>query len=224
MDERWKPGDEITLRYVGHSDVTEPGRPGLLVGYPYVVAEDREDLLALWMPVGTSMHRIDLADRNRVIAPEEWRLPVLRLLQPERPYSVWQFWAPPPERRFLGWYVNLEAPYARTAIGVDTTDDVLDVVVSPSLEWRWKDEHLVEEWIAAGVYTREEFDEIYDHGRQAIADVEVGRFPFDGSLTDWEPDAGWSIPSIHPEWHLLPGYDVPLSTGRPLRDVDHPAR
>jgi len=137
-------------------------------------------------------------------------------------HSIWLFWTETWD--FLGWYVNLEAPYARTAIGVDTTDDVLDVVVSPNLEWRWKDEHLVEEWIAAGVYTREEFDAIYEHGWQAIADVEARRFPFDGSLTDWQPHPGWRVPSIHPEWHRLPGYDVPLSTGRPLRDVDHPAR
>lgn len=222
MGEVWKPGDHVTLRYVGHSDATVQGRPGLLMGWPYVVAEDRADLLALWMPIGTALRRIDMADWDRVIPDEPWRLQVLRLMQPGKPYSIWQFWSAPPEHRFLGWYVNLEAPYARTPIGVDTTDDVLDVAVSPDLSWRWKDEDTIEQWIAAGVYTREEFDEIYEHGREAIADVEARRFPFDGSMVDWRPAADWGIPDIHPEWHRVPGYDLPLSTGRRLAGVHHP--
>jgi hypothetical protein len=207
---------------VGHSDGTVPQKPGLLVGYPYIVAEDRPDLLALWIPIGTAVSRVDLADRNRAIPDEAWRLSVLRLMQPGKPYSIWQFWSAPPEHRFLGWYVNLEASFARTPIGVDTTDDVLDVVVSPDLTWRWKDEHIVEQWITAGVYTAEEFERIYEHGMQAIADVEAHRFPFDHSLTGWEPEGHWGIPRIHPDWHRFPGYDLPLSTGRRLVGVDHP--
>lgn len=224
MGEPWASGEHITLRYVGHSDSSVPQRPGVLMGFPYVVAEDRADLLALWMPVGTALRRIDLADRSRAIPDEPWRLSVLRLMQPGKPYSIWQFWSAPPEHRFLGWYVNLEAPYARTAIGVDTTDDVLDVVVSADLTWRWKDEQHVEQWIAAGVYTAEEFARIYDNGRQAIADVEARRFPFDGSLLDWRPEEHWGIPEIHPQWDRIPGYDLPLSTGRRLVGVDHPPR
>lgn len=223
MGDLWAPGDEITLRYVGHSDGTVPQKPGLLVGYPYIVAEDRPDLLALWIPIGTSVSRVDLADRSHAIPDEAWRLSVLRIMQPGKPYSIWQFWSAPPEHRFLGWYVNLEAPFARTAIGVDTTDDVLDVVVSADLTWRWKDEQAVEQWIAAGVYTAEEFERIYEHGMQAIADVEAHRFPFDGSMTGWRPEEHWGIPRIHPGWDSVPGYDFPLSTGRRLVGVDHPA-
>ena len=94
--------------------------------------------------------------------------------------------------------------------------------MSPDHVWRWKDEHQVEQWIDAGVYSREEFDAIYDHGWQAIADIEARRFPFDGSLVDWRPEVHWAIPSIHPEWDRIPGYDLPLSTGRRLSGVDHP--
>ena len=54
-DRLWKRGDRITLRYVGHSHRTVPGRPGVLQGWPYIVAEDKPSLVALWMPVGTRM-------------------------------------------------------------------------------------------------------------------------------------------------------------------------
>lgn len=218
----WQPGDEITLRYVGHSDATTPLTPGLLVGFPYTVAQHTEEFLALWMPIGTAVRRVDMAAWSREIPDEPWRLQVLRIMQPGKSYSVWQFWSAPPEHRFLGWYVNLEAPFARTPIGVDTTDDVLDVVVSPDHAWRWKDEHQVQQWIDIGVYSAEEFEAIYDHGRQAIADVEARRFPFDGALVDWRPEAHWAVPTIHPEWDRIPGYDMPLSTGRRLTGVDHP--
>ena len=44
--ERWAPGEQITLRYVGHSDGFVKWKPGKLLGWPYVVVEDRPDLLA----------------------------------------------------------------------------------------------------------------------------------------------------------------------------------
>lgn len=231
MPDRWRPGDVITLRYVGHSDFHVRGRPGLLQGWPYVVVEDSEDLLALWMPVGTRMKRIDLADRSRPVAdlvhgehPYDAfrRGEVLRLMPVGARYSIWLHWAPQRPHEFLGWYVNLEAPFVRTPIGVDTTDDSLDVVVTPDLEWSWKDEHLAEGWIEAGVYTREETDQFFATGRGVIADIEARRFPFDGSWLAWRPDPAWPIPEVHPEWERYPGYDVPLTSGRRLHGVDHP--
>ena len=63
-DRRWQRGDRITMRYVGHSHRHVQGRPGVLQGWPYVVVEDKANLLALWMPVGTRMKRVDLADRH----------------------------------------------------------------------------------------------------------------------------------------------------------------
>ena len=42
-------------------------------------------------------------------------------------------------------------------------------------------------------------------------------------MTGWRPQANWGIPEIHPHWDRVPGYDFPLSTGRRLVGVDHPA-
>src|SRR5690349_11942564 len=117
---RWQPGDHLTLRYVGHHDGRVAGRPGVLQGWPYVVAWDTDDSLALWMPVGAHMRRVDMADRSRDVAdlihgnhPHDAfrRGEVLRLMFPGKPYSIWLHWTPDANREFLGWYVNLEAPY-----------------------------------------------------------------------------------------------------------------
>ena len=67
-DRLWNRGDRITLRYVGHSHRTVPGRPGVLQGWPYIVVEDKPGLLGLWIPVGTRMKRVDLADPSRPLA------------------------------------------------------------------------------------------------------------------------------------------------------------
>jgi hypothetical protein len=227
----WNPGDHITLRYVGHHDGRTRDRPGVLQGWPYIVAHDTPDLLALWMPVGTRMRMVDMADRSRVVRDlvhgehphEEFRRgEVLRLMQPGKPYSIWLHWSPQPPHDFLGWYVNLEAPFVRTSIGVDTTDNSLDLVVLPDYSWQWKDEHLTQRWIDLGTYTREETDQFFVHGREVIADVEARRFPFDGSWLDFRPDGSWDIPTVVPGWDTLPGYDLPLTTGRRLPWTDPP--
>jgi hypothetical protein len=39
------------------------------------------------------------------------------------------------------WYVNFQRPMRRTAIGFDTFDLLLDLVIAPDLSrWDWKDE------------------------------------------------------------------------------------
>ena len=114
----------------------------MLRGWPYVVVEDTPSLLALWMPVGARMKRVDLADRNNPLKDlihgahplDEFRRGgCLRLMLPGMPYSIWLHWSRTSPRRFTGWYVNLEAPFVRTDIGVDTTDNSLDLVVMPTL-------------------------------------------------------------------------------------------
>lgn len=125
---------------------------------------------------------------------------------------------------FRGWYINLEAPFVRPPIGIDTSDNSLDLVVAPDLAWRWKDEHTMDYWIEAGVFTREHVDRFYREGREAIADVEARRFPFDGAYLDWLPEAGWGLPEVHPEWDRLPGYDMSHAIGRPLPWTDPPRR
>jgi hypothetical protein len=127
-------------------------------------------------------------------------------------------------REFIGWYVNLEAPYVRTAIGVDTTDNSLDVVIAPDRTWRWKDEELCQHWIDIGTYTEAETAQFYEDGKDAIALLEEGEFPFDGAYLDWTPAPHWAIPEPHSDWPFLEPYDTPLTTGRRLPWTDAPRR
>jgi hypothetical protein len=242
VSQRWQPGDQITLRYTGIHDGRVRDRPGLMHGFAHYVVEDRPDLLALWMPAGAERRYIDLADRSHAVASVVWCLDSLRLMFPGKAYCIWMFWAaPPPEPSgwptrngyftsqankppgtFLGWYVNPEAPFVRTDIGVDTSDNNLDVVVTPDFTWRWKDEDQTQHWEDMGVFTRADTESFYAAGRDVIADVEARRFPFNGSYLDYRPDPQWGIPQFHPEWDRVPGYDITHTTGRRLVGVDHP--
>lgn len=128
----------------------------------------------------------------------------------------------PAERVFDGWYVNLEAPFVRTPIGIDTSDNSLDLLVSPALEWRWKDEDTMDFWVNAGVFTREHVEQFYRDGEEVADLIEARRFPFDGSYLDFAPDPNWAIPALPGGWQHVPGYDYSHAIKRWLPNVDHP--
>ena len=230
--QRWQPGERITLRYVGLSHPREAGRPGLLQGWPYVVVEDSAEWLALWMPVGTHMRLVDLADRGHAIPDmiqgehpylEFRRGEALRLMRPDEHSSIWLHWRPDAERAFLGWYVNIEAPYLRTPIGVDTTDLSLDLVVWPDFTWEWKDEHLEKHFEDLGVFTPGESRRIRLAGERVIEAVEARRPPFDGSWRDWRPPPAWTaapLPEVPEDWDTHPDVGFPLFTRRRLSGLD----
>ena len=224
-DRRWQRGDRITMRYVGHSHRHVPGRSGVLQGWPYVVVEDTPDLLALWMPVGTRMKRVDLADRANLLgdlihgehpSDEFRRGDCLRLMLPGKPYSIWLHWSRNLPRRFTGWYVNLEASFVRTEIGIDTTDNSLDLVIMPDFTWRWKDAEMTSDWVAVGVFTQAQTEGFFEDGREVVRMAQERLFPFDGSYTDWAPDPEWDVPTVNPGWADVPGYDLNLTTGSRL--------
>lgn len=178
------------------------------------------------MPVGTHMKRVDLADHDRPLedfvhgdhpTDEFRRGDCLRLMFPEQPYSIWLHWSRTSPGQFTGWYVNLEAPFVRTDIGVDTTDHSLDLVITPDFDWRWKDAELTADWIQVGVYTQAETDRFFADGERVIEMAVQKEFPFDGSYLDWTPCPEWTLPTIHPEWSRVPGYDLNLTTRNRLK-------
>jgi len=141
-DRRWNPGETAVLRYI-----TRDGRPGM--SWPFTVVEDRDDLLALYIPKGAVYKRFvrrpasELRERGyvRELQDTEWRRDVLRLMYPGAHHSIWVFWEHEDGvRRHTAYYVNMEEPFRRSGIGFDTNDHTLDIVVTPDLEWRWKDE------------------------------------------------------------------------------------
>ncbi|WP_316527477.1 DUF402 domain-containing protein [Kitasatospora brasiliensis] len=82
----------------------------------------------------------DLAARRWELDHWTWRdTVVLGRFTAGAPFSVHRFLTP--DGRPLRWYVNFERPYRRTAIGIDTLDLILDLVITPDLStYSWKDE------------------------------------------------------------------------------------
>jgi hypothetical protein len=79
----------------------------------------------------------------------EWHTnDALVLYRPGDAHSVWALWRAA-DHQLLCWYVNLEGPWRRTAIGFDSLDHALDIIIEPDLStWRWKDEEEFD-WLSA---------------------------------------------------------------------------
>ena len=205
-DRRWQPGEAAVLRYI-----TRDGRPGM--SWPFTVVEDRDDLLALYIPKGAVYKRsrylppAESADRgyDRRLVDEEWRRDVLRLMYPGAHHSIWVFWEHEDgERRHTAYYVNLEEPFRRNAIGFDTNDHTLDIIVTPDLEWRWKDEDELAERVELGVHPADFADFVRAEGERVIEAIEAGGSPFGDGWPDWAPPSEWASPVLSPEWETEP--------------------
>jgi len=199
-------GHQCLLRY------RRLGRPSWV--FPVTVVEDGPDLAALYLRPGTPTRRRVLPDGTPIPRelPYEQRaaLPhvmgegawtthhALILVRPGDAHDVRLFWS---ERwEFRGWYVNLQAPVRRTALGFDSVDHVVDIVVDPDGLWSWKDE---EEFASAqriGRFSADEAKAIRREGERVIERIDSRRWPFDGSWIHWRPDPDWPIPDVPDSW------------------------
>ncbi len=205
-DRRWQAGETAVLRYL-----TRDGRPGM--SWPFTVVEDRDDLLALYIPKGAIYKRFvrrpasELKDRGHVVELQdtEWRRDVLRLMYPGAHHSVWVFWEHEDgARRHSAYYVNMEEPFRRTAIGFDTNDHTLDIVVTPELEWAWKDEDELAERVKLGVFPADFAASVRAEGERVVERIERRAAPFGDGWGDWAPDPSWPTPALPPEWETEP--------------------
>lgn len=204
------PGDAAVLRYLEHGG-------GIAAAGAWRVVEDSDSQLLLYIPAGTSFMyapwvrvngRIDTG-QPRSLAGAEWRgRDVLRMMYPDTPYSIWLLWDMP-QRSLIGWYVNLEAPFARTEIGFDTQDHELDVVVRPDFSWYWKDEDDLRDLVAAGVFSDEKAALIRGAGEDAIRRLERRDPPFNEPWPEWRPDPEWGSLELPDGWDDVPGALLP---------------
>ena len=209
---RWLPGDVIIRREVWQ------GRPWL--ANPLYVVADTDELLVLYQPEGspwgfgkgenwpavTGRHPYD--GRTAWVGEGP-----LGLHRPGDPYAVWAYWREPPERRFMGWYVNIQVPFRRTEIGIDSLDLELDLLVSPTFEVTLKDEEHVAESAALGRFSRETGERIEALGRELAEEIQIGPRWWDPSWSTWAPsadlrrpatlDAGWLDVPVAPVDDLL---------------------
>jgi hypothetical protein len=188
-------GEDGVLRYI-----TRDGRPGMTWGCRVVV--DCPDLLALYLPKETPHKRWRPGPAGPELTDSAWWANTLRLMFPERAHSVWLTWGPDAE--FVGFYVNLEEPFRRTAIGFDTNDHTLDIVVTPDLRWSWKDEQLLEGQARDGNYSAELIAEIRQEAASVINMIEFRGAPFSDGWDRWRPDPAWPTPVLPATWNSEP--------------------
>src|SRR5438105_3372215 len=101
---------------------------------PVTLVRDDGDAVVTWLRPGTPYMRpvtpTGAQDRNATgswtMGEQRWTTTnVVMVTRFGRAHSLWHFFD---ERwSFLGWYANLQAPYARDRVGFTTEDHALDV-------------------------------------------------------------------------------------------------
>lgn len=203
-----RPGDQILVRYRRLGPVT--------FAVPQTVVEDGPNGTVLFTHAGTPIkERVqpDGAPIPREIAYDarseipvvvgdgtwKWNH-VLTLIRPGDAHDIRLFWREE-DWSFRGWYVNLQAPVKRVAVGFDTADHVLDISVDPALSWAWKDEDELADAVRIGRFSPEESAAIRAEGERVIARIEARAWPFDAGYETWRPDPAWPIPAVPANWN-----------------------
>lgn len=97
---------------------------------------------------------------------------------------------------FHGWYLNLQEPLRTSRFGFDTMDLVLDVQVSPTGDWSWKDEDDFREALDRQLFDRSIEPVLRRHVDYLIGMLEERTGPFDERWLDWRPADSWTTPLL----------------------------
>ena len=187
-----------------------------------VVSATTEEVFG-WLPVGAGFASRQWPDGSAVRAAPiadfaaaelravGWQTRSALIAMPAgRAHSVWWFFD---GADFSGWYVNLEARSRFWShdglVGVDLADHELDLVVAPDRSWQFKDEAELDAVTGlAGYWDHEASVEIRAEAARVIADIEAGRYPFDGSWCDFRPDPSWPLPRLPEPLPDFPGVEL----------------
>jgi hypothetical protein len=201
---RFEPGDVVLLR--------EMWGDRIWTARPQIVVQDDPTQRMLYTPNGIRM-RLAVRDGTKLRLPEpEWDLlertwtkgPILSFSWPSVGHAILLFfhadWTP------RIWYVNVEAPLRPTALGFDTEERLLDVVVAPDLSsFRWKDEDELAEAVDRGLFTPDQAAEFRSEAEAALRRLRGREPPFDQEWTTWRPVPSWPLPELPAGWEAAEG-------------------
>lgn len=190
---RWSAGDTVVVRNVWR------GRAWVAIAA--VVVRDEHDLVALYVPEGAPF---GFAPVGPFPHPWEGRNGweghgVLMLHRPEDPYAVWLFWEGP-DRAFSRWYVNFQAPLTRSHLGFDMLDHELDLWSADGATWHWKDDELLDQRVAEGLFTTKEAEEIRAAAQKVYGELRAAGMWWSPEWADWSPDPAWPQPTLPSDW------------------------
>jgi predicted RNA-binding protein associated with RNAse of E/G family len=100
------------------------------------------------------------------------------------------------EGAFSCWYVNLELPHRRDAESTWTGDHELDLVIGPDGSVTVKDADDLAAAVEAGLFSREQAEQIHRDAKLAEESCERGDWPFAAEWVDWRPGSGWEAPEL----------------------------
>ena len=126
------------------------------------------------------------------------------LQRPRERYAVWHFWDGR-ERLFAGWYLNLQEPFRRTALGYDTQDLELDVWIPAdgAGSWSFKDDDVLEERVREGRFTAAEVDGIRAEGARIGAMLDAAEGWWDAAWCRWSPSPDWAAKPLPEGWDVV---------------------
>ena len=199
----WEPGDPIVLRETWGGQVFEARPASVVADLPGQTTLFVAPFVRCGVAIDDAGVELRFPDRPwHLYVRERGDFGVLSFAWPETPYSVLLLTEPDGSPR--NWYVNLQTPLVRTAIGFDTVDHLLDVVIPLDRSaWTWKDEDELAEGIALGLFTEDDAAVLHRWGERAIEHLLLRLPPFDEPWEDWRLDPSWPRPELPPGWDVV---------------------
>jgi hypothetical protein len=198
-ESRYLPGDPIVLRRVWQNRIYRVTA--------MTVVQDSADLVILYLgpgyPIKSTVNplKASLAESFE-LQDSTWGGGIKHLLMFISPGAAHAVYAMKnEEHKITGWYINLQEPLSRTAVGFDTTDYLLDITFPPDRSvWKWKDEADFEEAVAAGKISRLQARDIRQEGERAAIHLQEGSSSFYDAWENWLPPKEWQIPRMPLNW------------------------
>ncbi|MPZ47971.1 MAG: DUF402 domain-containing protein [Dehalococcoidia bacterium] len=219
---RWQRGDTVVLRYPMEQRMMRcyqviAGDPVVKIpGWPHVVLQDTDELVAVYMPEGAQLLGWGVAE-DRLLTSRASQGDSVRLFFPGKQYEVSLFYetgsGPAPhvlglfpgvEGRFYGWKIDITSPFARTEAGFDMIDETLDIMVAPDRTFRWKDEDQMAIFVELGIYAAAEAEALRAVGWDVLKLVEAHAPPFDDFWPNWRSDPDLKLGPIPDGWQYVP--------------------
>jgi hypothetical protein len=198
-----RPGEAVAIREVWAGRVWE--------ARPAIVVRDDPSLTMLHVPAHVHCQvPVDPDGQELRLPIQDWAhadvergsTSVLSFAFPDTPYAV--ILGYDEDGRLLEYYVNLQTPLERSAVGYDLVEHVLDVTIPPDRSsWSWKDEDELEIAIDGGLFTEEDAAWFHFWGERAVEHVLLREPPFDEDWAEWHADPAWETPGLPPDWELV---------------------